>query len=132
MISMVIGLIYGTEGIILINTLYLKETFDNITVFVAFNVTIDVMFNIKYPFVINNIYMRLARVRIHVPLCIKVKNSSTMAFLHSRCLEAEVKHFSSVVESIMTMSKACLGGAIISEGSCLGLKMLLQDLVVIG
>jgi len=70
MISMVIGLIYRTEGIILINTLYLKETFYNITVFVAFNVTIDVMFNIKYPFVINNIYMRLARVRIHVPLCI--------------------------------------------------------------
>ena len=59
---------YGTECIILTNTLYLKETFYNMTIFVTFNVTIDVMYNIEYPFIINNIYIRLARVRIYVPV----------------------------------------------------------------
>ena len=58
---------YGTECIILTNTLYLKETFYNMTIFVTFNVTIDVMYNIEYSFIINNIYIRIVRVRIHVP-----------------------------------------------------------------
>jgi hypothetical protein len=52
---------YMTESVIIINILLLMKTFYNKTSFVMLNNTINMMFNMKNPFAIDNIHMRFVR-----------------------------------------------------------------------